>query len=163
MSSQQFVTGKNVYCTSFRANKFIFYIQSKCVDMQGPVPAGEKHDRTMFCGGTKEEGRANWDRSAVYFKLNEGQKLIADSAYDGIPEKVTISRKGQSRPVRKFINRAKARGESYHSRLTQFRVLTTKFRHGSSTENKIALHKMCAEAVSVVVQFDLKYHPLMQM
>lgn len=76
VSSQQFVTGKNVYCTSFRANKFIFYIQSKCVDMQGPVPAGEKHDRTMFCGGTKEEGRANWDRSAVYFKLNEGQKLM---------------------------------------------------------------------------------------
>lgn len=131
--------------------------------MEGPVPAGAKHDRTMFCGGTKEEGMHTWDRSAVYFKLNGHQKLIADSSYDGIPEKVTISRNGLSVNVRQFINRAKARGETYHSRLKQFQVLTTKFRHGSSTENKIALHKMCAEAVSVIVQFDLKYHPLMEM
>lgn len=131
--------------------------------MQGPYKAGSTHDKTLFCGGTKEDGMANWDRSASYFKYKNGQKTIGDSAYDGIPEVATVSRTGQSLQVRQFINRAKARGESYHSRLTNFGVLTTSFRHGSSTENKMDLHKMCAEAISVIVQFDMKYHPLMEM
>ena len=47
-----------------------------------------------------------WDRSALYFRLPKGKKAIADSAYEGIPEKVTVKRNGQEKEVTEFIDRA---------------------------------------------------------
>ena len=82
--------------------------------MRGPEPAGEMHNRTMFCGGTKDQPESEWDDSALYFKLPPGKKAIGDSAYKGIPEKVTVALDGRSKRVRDFINRPKARQESYH-------------------------------------------------
>ena len=131
--------------------------------MQGPEPAGEMHGRTMFCGGTKDQPESELDNSALYFKLPPGKKAIGDSAYKGIPEKVTVALDGQSKRVRDFINRAKARQESYHWRLKTYQVLRSPFRHGTSTAEMMTMHKMCTEAVVVLVQFDLKYHPIMQL
>lgn len=134
--------------------------QSKLVWMKGPIPAGEMDDRTFFCGGTKKEPKENWDKSSLYFKLPEGKKAIGDSIYEGIPEKVTVVRRGQSKEVKDFLKRALARQESYHSRLHAFQVLGSVFRHN---KNKMSQHQMCTEAVCVLVQFDLRYRPLMDL
>lgn len=133
------------------------------MDLQGPIPAGAQGDRAMFCGGKLEEPRESWDKSSLYNRLPKGKKVIADGAYSLIPEKATITLNKHSRRVKKFINRAKARQESYHWRLKSYQVLGGRFRHGRSTNDKLAMHKMCTEAVCVIVQYDLKYHPLMQM
>ena len=136
--------------------------------MHGPVKAGEMHDRTLFCGGTLDhktmkERRDNWDNASLYFRLPAGKKAIGDSGYKGIPEKVTITLDGHSKRAKDFINRAKARQESYNWRLKTYRVLRSPFRHGKTTAKKLAMHKMCAEAVSVMVQYDLKHNPIMQL
>lgn len=124
------------------------------------MPAGEMPDGTMFCGGSLDEPEESWDQEALYFKLPEGKKAIADSSYKNIDKVTTFAK---SKEAKDFINRAKARQESYNSRLKCFHVLTIPFRHGKSTAEKMALHQMCAEAVSVIVGFDLKYHPLMEL
>ena len=114
----------------------------------------------MFCGGSKGQGKGKWDKSALYFKLKEGHKTIGDSIYEGIPDKVTVVRRGQSKQVKGFLNRALARQESYHTRLQNFQVLRQVFRHN---KDKMKQHKMCTEAVCVIVQFDMKYHPLFEL
>ena len=96
-------------------------------------------------------------------KLLNGKKAIGDSAYSGLPDKVLVYLDGHSEKVRDFINCAKARQESYHWRLKTYEVLRGAFRHGTSTKDKILLHGTCTEAVVVIVQYDLKYHPLMQL
>ena len=131
--------------------------------MVGPLAAGEKGDRTIFCGGLLSEPRESWDQASLYNRLPKGKKAIADSAYKGISEKVTITLNKHSSRVKKFINRAKARQESYHWRQKTYDVLGSRFRHGTSTEDKKAMHQMCVEAVCVIVQYDMKYHPLMQL
>ena len=117
----------------------------------------DRHSRT-FDGNyfPKEE----WDRSALYFQLPEGKKAIADSAYEGIPEKVTVKRDGQDRDVFDFIDRAQNRQEAYHGRLDAYAILRHRFRHGSSTEKKMELHNLCVEALMVFLHFDLHHRPL---
>lgn len=127
--------------------------------MRGPIPAGKMNDKTFFCGGTKKEPEETWDQSSLYFQLPEGKKAIGDSIYEGIPGKVRCVRRGQSKKTRGFLNRALARQESYHERLAVYQTLSTKFRHNV---NKMVQHKMCAEAVNVIVHYDMKYHPLFE-
>ncbi|KAL7499474.1 hypothetical protein ACHAWT_007755 [Skeletonema menzelii] len=132
-----------------------------CVWKRGPFPPGKHHDKPIFCGAeNKDTPREDWDRTALYFQLPEGKKAIADSAYEGIPEKVTVKRYGQDREVTEFIDRAQNRQESYHSRLDSYAILRHRFRHGTSTENKMDLHNLCVEALMVVVHFDLQHRPL---
>ena len=73
-----------------------------------------------------------------------------------MPEKVTITRDGQSKDLKQFLGRAKNRQESLHTRLKSFNYLYHRFRHGKSTQNKMELHKMCVEAVCVIVQYDME-------
>jgi hypothetical protein len=132
-----------------------------CVWKNGPFQPGKYHDKTIFCGAeNKDTPKHEWSRSALYFKLPNGKKAIADSAYEGIPEKVTVKRQGQSKEVTEFIDRAQNRQEAYHARLDSYAVLRHRFRHGTSTENKMNLHNMCVEAIMVVVHFDLRSRPL---
>ena len=122
--------------------------------IRGPEPAGKIQYGTMFRGGKKnDKGK---DESALYYQLPEGKKAIGDSGYDWMPEKVTVTRDGQSRDFQKFLGRAKNRQESLHSRLKAFRVLGCRFRHGKGTKNKLELHKICVEAVCVIVQYDME-------
>ncbi len=137
---------------------FLFH-QDKLVNMQGPIPAGKADDRTFFCGGSKKIPKESWDKSSLYFKIPNGKKAVGDKIYEGIPEKVTCVRHGQSKQVKEFLTRALVRQEHFHARLHAFQVLGSIFRHN---KNKMAQHKMCTEAICVVVQFDLKYHPLME-
>ena len=124
--------------------------------MRGPLPAGEKNDGTLFRGGRKADKDDEMDKTSLYFQLPAGKKAIADSGYVGMPEKVTITRDGQSSELRKFLGRAKNRQESLHTRLKSFRILGSRFRHGKSTQNKMDLHQSCVEAVCVIVQYDME-------
>ncbi|KAL7537796.1 hypothetical protein ACHAWF_011304 [Thalassiosira exigua] len=131
--------------------------------MNGPVPAGLVQDGTLFCGGNLNQPKQDWDKRALYFKLPPGKKAIADSAYKGIPEKVTVALDGQSKTAKDFLNAAKARQENYNWRLKTYSVLRHRFRHGKSTEDKLEKHKMCVQAVCAIVQYDLRHNPLMQL
>ena len=79
-----------------------------------------------------------------------------------MPEKVTVTRAGQSKELREFLGRAKNRQESLHAKLKSYRILGSNFRHGKKgTQDKIDLHQMCVEAVCVIIQYDSKYMFLM--
>ena len=71
-----------------------------------------------------------------------------------------MKRNGQEKDVIDFIDRAQNRQESYHSRLDSYAILRHRFRHGTSSQNKLDLHNMCVEALMVVLDFDLQHRPL---
>ena len=112
------------------------------------------HDGTMFRGGKKADKQL--DKAALYHILPTGKKAIGDSGYEGMAEKVTITRHGQSKELKQLLGRAKNRQESLHSRLKSFNCLYHRFRHGTSTQDKMDLHKMCVESVCVIVQYDME-------
>ena len=124
--------------------------------VNGPKPCGLSSDSTMFRGGKKDDEEGDLDTTALYHMLPEGKKAIGDSGYEGMPEKVTITRDGQSKDLKQFLGRAKNRQESLHTRLKSFNCLYHRFCHGKSTQNKMELHKMCVEAVCVIVQYDME-------
>ena len=101
-----------------------------------------------------------WERDALLFQIPDGKKAIGDSAYEGLPENVTVKRPGHSQDVFRFLDRAQNRQEAYHARLENYNILYHCFRHGKNTEEKMKLHKMIVGAVAVVVEYDMKYHPL---
>lgn len=122
--------------------------------IRGPIPAGQMHDSTVFRGGRKNDKKH--DKTALYWKLPVGKKAIGDSGYAGMPDKVTVTKDGQSKALKQFLGRAKNRQESLHTRLKSFNVLSGCFRHGKGTESKLELHKTCVEAVCVIVQYDME-------
>ena len=137
--------------------------QSRCVWINGPYPAGLCHDKALFCGTkSMEEPPETWNRDALLFQIPDGKKAIADSAYEGLPEKVTVKRPGHTANVFRFLDRAQNRQETYHSRLENYNILYHRFRHEKNTEDKMDLHKMAVDAVAVIVEYDMKYHPLFQ-
>ena len=101
-----------------------------------------------------------WDRDALLFQIPNGKKAIGDSAYEGLPEKVTVKWPGHSQDVFRFLDRAQNRQEAYHARLENYNILYHRFCHGKNTEDKMKLHKMVVGAVAVIVEYDMKYHPL---
>ena len=136
---------------------------SRCVWINGPYPAGKHHDKALFCGAeTMKDPEDTWNREALLWKIPEGKKAIADSAYEGLPEKVTVKRPGHTVEVFRFLDRAQNRQETYHSRLENYSILYHRFRHGKNSEEKKKLHRMAVDAVAVIVEYDMKYHPLFQ-
>lgn len=136
--------------------------QNQLVWVNGPFPSGAMHDSTIYRGGTEKIKKDMWDKTSLFFKMPKGKRAVGDSGYKGISN-VTITREKHSKRFKKFLTRTKQRQESFHSRLKSFHVLAHPFRHGSSTKNKMALHKMCVEAICVIVQYDLENgHPLFE-
>ena len=88
--------------------------------------------------------------------------LYTSKSHEGAPEKVTVKREGHTPNVFEFLDRAQNRQESYHSRLENYNILTHRFPHGKSTQDKMNLHKMAVEAVAVIVEYDMRYHPLFE-
>ena len=109
-----------------------------------------------------DDPKDQWNRNALYFRIPDGKKAVGDSAYEGIPEKVTVKRQGHPKDILEFLNRAQNRQETYHSRLENYKILTHRFRHGKSSDDKMDLHRMAVEAVAVIVEYDMKYHPLFE-
>jgi hypothetical protein len=104
----------------------------------------------------KGDGIDNLDKDALYHHMPPGTKAVGDSGYSGLPENVTTSSKAHSEDFSHFITQAKNRQENFHSRLKHFDVMTKWFRHGISKEDKLEQHKMCTEAVCVLVQLDMR-------
>jgi hypothetical protein len=127
-----------------------------------PFPAAEKHDKTVFCGGTNKQPREQWDRNSLYHHIPKGKKALGDSAYEGVPEKVTVKRAGQDKEVQDLIDLALCRQETFHGRLRNFAILRNCFRHGKSTKDKMEIHETVSDAVLVITMYDLEYHPLFE-
>jgi hypothetical protein len=118
--------------------------------MDGPFPASS-NDAGIFSG--KERGRKK-RKEALIDKIPEGHKAIADNGYKGdFGGKLTKSSSLDSENLRRLKSRAKARQESFNARIKCFGVLHDRFRHG------IEKHKICFEAVCVIVQYQLESGP----
>eukprot|EP00986_Skeletonema_menzelii_P016544 scaffold14957_cov75-Skeletonema_menzelii.AAC.1 len=70
-----------------------------------------------------------------------------------------IKREGHPEWVTEYLDRILNRQETYHERLANFNILSSKFRHGKSSEEKMQLQLV--DCVAFLVHHDLKYHPLM--
>ena len=93
--------------------------------------------------------------------MPEGTKAIGDSGYAGQDDKMIIYRQEHSAEFKKFLGRVKNRQETLHSRLKSFNVLKNRFRHGQGTASKMSFHKICVEAVCVLVQYLFENgHPI---
>jgi hypothetical protein len=104
--------------------------------MNGPYKASV-HDITIF-------------RDGLMAKIPRGKKVNADKGYRG--EKAIISTPNSHDPpdLRQFKSRARARHETFNARIKNFSCLDVRFRHG------IDNHKICFEAVCVIVQYQLE-------
>ncbi|KAL7479093.1 hypothetical protein ACHAW6_010175 [Cyclotella cf. meneghiniana] len=101
-----------------------------------------------------------WGRDDLLFQIANGKKAIEDSAFDGLPKKVTVKQPGHTQDVFRFLDMAQNRQEAYHAWFKNYNILYHHFRHGKNTEDKMKLHKMAVGAVAVVVENDMKHHPL---
>jgi hypothetical protein len=148
--------------TFYYPQKYEFVLDIKLAQIawiSGPHEAS-RHDITVFRGGTVEEGKKNWNRNALYFKLDQGKKLIGDDGYSGEPEKITKTQKYHSVELKRFLGRAKTREETLHTRLKSFKILRERFHHGVDTIKRKNLHQMAVEAICVIVQYDYENgHP----
>lgn len=105
--------------------------------MAGPFPAGNSDINIFRKGGLKE-------------KLPCGKKAIGDRGYRGEKEKISTPNSMDDEELKKFKRRARARHESFNSRIKNFSCLRERFRH---KEHK---HKICFEAVCVICQYQLE-------
>jgi len=122
----------------------ISVFENKVVWVNGPFQAST-HDITVF----RNHGLAN--------KIPPGKRCIGDKGYRGEPNKVSVPSSFDTEPVRRLKGRARARQESFNSRLKQFECLYGTFRHDLSK------HKTCFEAVCVICQFQMENgNPLFQ-
>ena len=127
--------------------------EPKIVWAEGPVVPSYA-DISMFRGGKSDEDVEEWDKSALYFQIPEGKRVIADGGYAGEPTKITISSNEHPAAMKKFIADAKARQETFHTRLKFFKILGNRFRHGKNTAEKMKLHKMAVDICCIIVQYD---------
>ena len=55
---------------------------------------------------------------------------------------------------KEFLARCKNRQETFHWRLKAFNILGGRFRHGTSVEHRMELHRMAVDAIVGVIQYD---------
>ena len=81
---------------------------------------------------------------------------FGDSGYAGEPDKIVVSRPQHPKDFKKFLGQVKSRQETFNARLKVFRVLTSRFHHGTSSANKMKMHQMCVEMIAVMVQYSME-------
>lgn len=127
--------------------------EPRIVIVDGPYPASAS-DITIFRGGTVKAGKDTWDRNALYFKLPQGKKLVADGGYGGEPDKILLQAKtGHPSDMNTWIGQVKARQETMHAKLRNYHILRRRFYHGNSTQSRMDLHQTAVEAICVLVQY----------
>ena len=132
--------------------------EPRIVWINGPF-APSVHDINVFRGGDAGD-KDNWDENALYSKLGKNEKCIADSGYNGQPDKCVVVNDGHSSEFKEFAARAKNRQETVNWCLKRFSILRQRFRHGVGTQDRMRLHKMVVEATAGIVQYDFKHgHP----
>lgn len=158
--------GSKWYSHKFNGPGVSFEVVSDPVDgrirwINGPEPASI-HDLTFLRGGQKRD-RKNWKRSALYFHVPQNVKLVGDSAYEGQPDKVTVTRDAHKPATKVLFARMKSMMETCFKRLKDFNCINGPFRHGNSTADKLTKIKMVFEAAAVLVQYDCENgHPLFE-
>ncbi|KAL7544447.1 hypothetical protein ACHAWF_016267 [Thalassiosira exigua] len=115
-------------------------VESRALWTAGPEPAST-HDITFFRGGKMEgsnrkKNEKKWDKSALYFQLPKGKRLIGDSGYEGEPETISTTKSEHDSQTKEFFARAKSRHETFNKRLKDFGVLSRHFRHGGGVRIK---------------------------
>ena len=118
--------------------------ESRVAWINGPYKAGES-DLTIF---RKEDGLKS--------KLPLGKLLIADKGYNNEAQ-ISTPNPFDSKELKEFKSRARARHENFNARIKEFRILSERFR-----SNNIELHGIVFEAVCVLVQYSMENdRPLM--
>ena len=80
---------------------------------RGPYPASV-HDITIYRGGKSDENKEDWEQNSLYFRTGGalpggGGKGVGDSGYKGVPEKIIMTKDGQSKQLKEFLGRVKNR------------------------------------------------------
>ena len=114
------------------------------------------HDITMFQGRAAELKACDRDPAALIFHLPKGKKYICDSGYAGEPDKIVVSRPEHPKDFKKFMARVKSRQETFNAWLTLFRVLTSRFHYGTSSDNKMKMHQISVEMIAVMIQYSME-------
>lgn len=86
----------------------------------------------------------------ILTKIPEGKKVIGDKAYRGEPDKFSTPNPHDSKNVKAFKGRVRARHESVNKRIKDFKVIDGPFRSSH------VHHKIAFEAVCILVQYDLE-------
>ena len=92
--------------------------------------------------------------------ISVGKRSGTDEGYRGDPNKVPnakkVSRRNpfDSKEVKKFKQRVKARHETFNSRLKNFKILSEDFRSTGAT--RLEKHRTVVEACCVLVQFEME-------
>lgn len=129
-------------------------IEGKIRWVNGPVPAST-HDLTFLRGGKKGQMK-KWKRSSLYFHIPKTARMVGDSAYEGQPDKVSTTKDAHKPETKELFARMKSMKETCFKRFKDFKVLRESFRHGKSTEDKLAKIKLSFEAVAVLLQYDFE-------
>jgi hypothetical protein len=112
--------------------------EDRLVWISGPHPAS-MHDGTIFRipGGRKD-------------KIPAGKRVVADSAYRGSKDVVSLTNPRDTPDVRKTKSRARTRHEGFNKRLKVFESISARFRHG------VAQHEVVFEAVCVIAHYQME-------
>ena len=133
------------HAAGFNAEVCISVKGSRCIWINGPLPAGENTDLHLFRveGGPQQE------------LLKIGKKVIADGGYQGEPLLISTPNGHDSASVQKFKSRALKRHEKFNSMLKSFKCLSLTFRHTGDRENE--RWGSCFDAVVVICQYKLEH------
>ena len=111
--------------------------------INGPFPAGQ-NDISLL---KKPDG--------LLTKIPEGKLAVADKGYRGVPHAFTTRNALDSKSVKHFKSRVKARHETCNGRLKRFKILSETFR--STGEHRLQAHKAAFEACCVLVQYEIEH------
>jgi hypothetical protein len=83
-------------------------------------------------------------------KIPRGKRAIGDNGYRGEAATISTPNSNDIPSLRKFKGRARARQETFNSRIKTFACLVKKFRHG------LVRQKQVFEAVCVICQYQME-------
>ena len=127
--------------------------EGRLVSLRGPFEAG-MHDITVFRGGNEEDKKENWDQEALYFNIKQGDQIVGGSGYEGEPSKIVVMRDEHSKGFKKILARISSRQETFFKGLKDWKILRERFAYGSTTQERMKLHKMAVKAIAVIRQYD---------
>jgi DDE superfamily endonuclease len=124
---------------------------SRCIWLWGPFPAGAYKDAKMFREG------------GLMARLKRlGKKAIGDEGYKGFPDTISTANSLDSKEVKEFKARARARArhETYNSKLKTFAILSERFRCKNNPNDEYSVQvklQMAFEAVNILVQYKMEF------
>jgi hypothetical protein len=132
--------------------------EDRIVWFEGPFLVS-RHDLCVFRGAEEADTPdENCDPSALLWVMDS--RLVGDSGYCGMPDKIVITKEEHSLDYKKFLGGIKTRGETLFKRLKSFAILRDRFHYGRGKVQRMAYHKMCSDACAVIVQYDYENgHP----